>query len=128
MHNEMFLIGRLTKDPIIREYTSNGTEKTTVKLFIAVNNDRYSKEELVDYFTINIYGNTTKYAAKLTKGCKVIVRGGLHLRTWESKDGTPHTEAEVLCDEITCIDWRNKKPDTETPEPELEEVNEDLPF
>lgn len=128
MNNEIFLIGRLTKDPIAREYKSDGAEKTAVKLSIAVTNDKYRKEELVDYFIINIYGGSTKYAAKLTKGCKVIVRGGLHLRTWEDKEGTPRTEAEVLCDEITCIDWRNKKPDTDEPKPELEEVNEDLPF
>lgn len=97
--NQVFLIGRLVKDPEIR-YTPNGT---AVAKFSIANNVPFvqnnEKKEYVNYFDVNVWGNQALICEKyLKKGKQVAIIGVLRQNRWNDKT-TGQTRSKI---EITA--------------------------
>ena len=87
--NKIFLLGRLTADPILRT-TANGTQVATFS--IATNrvwNDKLAgKKEETEFHNIVLWGRQAEIASRfLTKGGLVLIEGRLQTRSWEDNQG-----------------------------------------
>lgn len=104
MMNEVWLIGRLTKDPEMRE-TTNGKKAT--KMTLAVDRDYKNNdgERETDFIEVIVWGkNAENCANHLTKGRLVSVKGRLQIRSYDDSQGIRRKAAEVLVEKIHYLD------------------------
>ena len=101
MLNQVFLQGRLGKDPELR-HTSNGRAVASVSL--AVDRDYKSQgsdSRETDWFTVVAWGSTAEFVQKyFTKGRVMIVAGRLQVRKWTDRDGNKRNSTEIIADNI----------------------------
>jgi len=102
--NEVWLIGRLTKDPEERQ-TPGG--KTVTKMTLAVDRDYENSEgeretDFVDVIAWEkLAENCVKY---LGKGRLVSVRGRLQIRSYDDSQGIRRKAAEVVAEKVKFLD------------------------
>ncbi len=139
--NRVFLIGRLTKDPEVRQ-TSNGTPVTNFTIAI---NRKYKStsgelKEDTTYVGVVAWQKLAELCKQfLAKGRAVLVEGKMQNRSWETEDGQKRSTLEIRADRIEFLD-REPRSDssgssaeaTESPsvsnEPASEKSDDDLPF
>ena len=98
--NRVVLIGRLTRDPELRNTT---TGKQVFNFGIAVD-DRFNKEH-TNFFNVSAWGNTADFVSKyLTKGRLIAVDGRLNYRKYTTQDGQERSVVEVVADNIQPLD------------------------
>ncbi|MBN2546955.1 MAG: single-stranded DNA-binding protein [Spirochaetes bacterium] len=103
--NQVFLIGRLVKDPEIK-YTSSGTPVTK---FSIANNSTFTqnndKKEYVNYFDVNVWGNQAVTCEKyLKKGKQVAIVGVLRQNRWNDKtSGQTKSKVEITAFSIQFL-------------------------
>lgn len=103
MLNHVDLMGRLTRDPELRQ-TANGTAVASFTL--AVDRDfGKGEEKQTDFIDIVAWRGTAEFAAKyFAKGRQAVVSGRLQIRGWMDKDGNKRKAAEVVADNIYFAD------------------------
>ena len=125
--NKVILIGRLTKEPELRQ-TPQGT--AVCSFTIAVNR-RFAKENQTDFINCTAWQNTAEFICKyFHKGDMIAVVGRLETRQWE-KDGKKQYATDVVIEEAHFCGSKQKTEETQeaTPFGELQDVNnDDLPF
>ncbi len=131
MLNKVVLIGRLTKDPDLR-YTQSGIAVARFTLAVDRGFKNQDSEKQADFIPITVWRNAAENCAKyLAKGRLVAVSGRIQTGSYD-KDGQRHYTTEVVADEVTFLEWREKKEQTEqddTPGFSPFDGNEDeLPF
>lgn len=98
----MTLVGNLTADPEIR-FTPSGHAVTKFTLastprFFNKNTSSYEDGETV-FMACNVWREAAENAVEsLSKGTRVIVRGRLKARSYETKDGSKRTVFEIEVD------------------------------
>ena len=110
MLNKAILIGRLTKDPVIR-YLPSGTPVTEFGL---VWNRRFKSgeewKEESHFFDIKAYGALAEnLATRLSKGYMVVVEGRLNQERWTGQDGKSYSKVRIVADSVRIL----KKPQSE---------------
>lgn len=140
MLNQIFIMGRLTRDPELR-HTGSGTP--VASFTVAVDRDFKTKdgEKETDFIDVVAWRNTAEFVSKhFRKGRMAIVAGRLQIRDWKDKDGNSRRNAEVIAENIYFGD--SKKEDSASygnaipfpaavPEQAFAEIEEDgdtLPF
>ena len=111
--NRVVLIGRLTRDPELRELNSG---KKVVEFSIAVTKRIKPQDGAdADFFRIKAWGQTAEYVSTyITKGRLVAVDGRLETRKWTDAEGNPREIIEVVADNINGLDRRdNPKEESE---------------
>lgn len=116
---ELTIVGNATREPELR-FLPNGSATSTFA--VAVNRvwfDRNSQKrnEVVTFFDIVCWGTLAENVAScVTKGQRVVVRGRLDQRSWETEDGGKRTVMELTADEVgpsllwaTCTTTRNDR-------------------
>ncbi len=104
--NRVFLIGRLTKDPEVRQ-TTNGTP--VANFTIAINRRFRSptgevKEETT-FVGIVAWQKLAELCRQyLSKGRAVLVEGKLQNRSWETEDGQKRSTLEIRADRIEFLE------------------------
>lgn len=96
--NKVILMGRLTKDPEMRQ-TQQGT--SVCRFSLAVNR-RFAKEGQMtaDFINCTAWRNTADFISKyFHKGNMIAVVGSLQTRTWEGQDGKKQYSTDVIVDE-----------------------------
>ncbi len=104
MLNKVFIVGRLTKDPVVR-YTPQGTP---VSEFSIAYNRRYRSgdewKEESHFFDIKAWGKLAdRVVSQISKGYLVIVEGSLIQERWTSKEGTQQSKVRILADSVKLI-------------------------
>ena len=104
MINRVVLVGRLTKDPELRN-TNSDINLATFTLAV----DNRLKESDGTRGTIfidcRVFGAQAESLVKNTrKGSKVAVDGSLNQRNFERKDGTKGKAIEIVVDSVTFLD------------------------
>lgn len=98
--NRVVLVGRLTRDPELRNTT---TGKQVVNFSIAVD-DRFNKDH-TNFFNIVAWGSQADFVAKyLTKGRLVGIDGRLSQRKYTTQDGQDRNVVEVVADNVQGLD------------------------
>ena len=120
MLNHIVLMGRLTKDPELRQTTN---DIPVAKFTVAC--DREKKGE-TDFINVTAWRKTAEFVSRFfTQGRMAVVSGRLQTRSYEDRDGNKRTAYEVLADSVYFGD--SKK--TEKPEfIPIEADDEELPF
>ena len=117
MLNVLILLGRLSKDPELRQ-----TGETTIVNFdLAVDNVRKEKDGTrgTSFFKVVCLGGTAENVSKhLHKGSKVIINGYIQQRSYMSTDGQKKTVYDIVADSVEFLD----------PKPQDDVDTESLPF
>lgn len=100
--NKVFIIGRLTADPVIR---STPTGQQVASFSLATNrvwkDKNGAKQEEVEYHNIVAWGRQAEIAAQfLTKGSVALIEGRLKTRTWQNKEGQNQKITEIISDRL----------------------------
>jgi single-strand DNA-binding protein len=100
--NKVFILGRLTADPQLRQTTSG---QPVTSFGVATNrvwtDKSGQKQEAVEFHNVVVWGRQAEVASKfLTKGSLVFIEGRLQTRNWEGKDGQQRRTTEVIAERI----------------------------
>lgn len=133
MINRVILVGRLTKDPILRK---TGTGASVTSFTVAC--DRRSKQEgqpTADFINCVAWNKVADNTAKYThKGSLIGVEGRMQTRTFDDKAGKKVFITEVLVESVQFLDTKSNTQQTEIDWNQQEQSEElvinpdDLPF
>lgn len=129
--NQVFIHGRLTRDPEIR-YTSGENSTAVAKYGIAVN--RPGKDKGADFFDCTAFGKNAEFAEKyLKKGTAILIQGSLRQDTWTDKNGQKRSSVGIIVERHEFTekkDERDRIPDPKAGSEfmEIPDGDEELPF
>lgn len=98
--NKVILLGRLTKDPDVRQ--SQGAEQVTIARYTLAVNRRGKKQEgqQADFISCVAFGKAGEFAEKyLHKGTKICVSGRIQTGSYIRQDGTKAYTTDVVIEE-----------------------------
>lgn len=107
MINKVILVGRLTKDLVLKQ-TTNGV--ANVQFVLAVNRTFTNQdgEREADFLLCSAWRKTAENMAKhLKKGSMIGVTGRLNSRHYEGKDGNRVYVTEVIAEEVQFLDKKS---------------------
>jgi single-strand DNA-binding protein len=128
MLNKIVIMGRLTRDPELRQ-TQNQIPVASFTLAV----DRDFGEE-TDFIDCVAWRKTAEFVSNyFFKGKMAVVAGRLQIRKWEDKEGNSRKSAEVVADNVYFGDSKkNNEASTEYEYSGFQEANDisddDLPF
>ena len=128
MLNRIILMGRLTRDPELRQ-TQSGTAVASFSL--AVDRDFADKstgQRPTDFIDIVAWRNTAEFVSKyFSKGRMAMVDGRLQIRDWEDSNGNKRRSAEVVAEHVYFGDSKREGNSTATTPsaPDFEELYDD---
>ena len=119
--NNVILMGRLCKDPIIRY--SSGENPVAVAMFSLAVDRRFAKRDdanaqTADFINIVAIGRNGEFADKwLRQGTKVCLRGRLQTGSYTNKEGQKVFTTEVMTEEIEFAESKKQDAPAEKPKP-----------
>ena len=126
MLNKVVLIGRLVKDPELRN-TQSG--KSVVNFTIAVDRPYIadSGEREADFIPIVAWNKTAENIVKYVgKGRLIAVAGRMQVRNYE-KDNVRHYVTEVIADDVRFLDRAPEESEASAP-PQQQDPYDQIPF
>ncbi|MBQ9346845.1 MAG: single-stranded DNA-binding protein [Oscillibacter sp.] len=99
MLNRIIVMGRLTKDPELRD--ANGTPVCTIR--IACDRDYKSQngERETDFFDVVAWRGVAETVSKyFTKGRMIVVDGRLQIRPWTDRENVKRYATEIVADSV----------------------------
>ncbi|MEW6470651.1 MAG: single-stranded DNA-binding protein [Actinomycetota bacterium] len=103
-HNDVKLIGRVTKDADLRE---SKTGRTVVVLRLAVRRRHGDDAMFID---VVAFEEEAKRAANLVKGQRIRVAGRLDQREWVAEDGTRRHAHQVVAQHVEALEPTREDP------------------
>lgn len=113
MLNTISLMGRLTRDPELRQ---TGSGKSVASFALAVDRDFKNPDgnKETDFIEIVAWGKTAEFVSKyFSKGLLAVISGRLQLRPWTDKDGNKRISAEVVADSVYFGERRKEQTNTQ---------------
>ena len=105
--NKVIIMGRLTKEPEIRETASN----IMVASFTLAVDRRTGKqgEKQADFFNCVAWRQTAEFMRNyIHKGTRIAVSGRLQNRNWDDAEGKKHYATEIVADEVFFADSKQE--------------------
>ena len=104
MLNRAILMGRLTRDPELKQ-TPNNVSVATFSLAVDRNYQADKDNKQTDFINIVAWRHTAEFVSKyFTKGQLVAVEGSIQTRSYQDKDGNNRTAFEVVADQVYFAD------------------------
>lgn len=96
--NKVILMGRLTRDPIVRYIADkNGGQMAVARYTLAVDRRRKGKESEADFISCVAFGRGGEFAEKyLHQGTKICVSGRIQTGSYTNKDGQKVYTTDVI--------------------------------
>lgn len=97
--NKVFLMGRLTADPEMRQ-TPTGVAVTTFTIAV---NRRFAKDGQTqsDFIRCTAWRQQAEFICKyFKKGSMICVIGNIQTRSWDGQDGKKQYSTDVIVDEV----------------------------
>lgn len=136
MKNLVILIGRVGADAVIKTF-DNGDKIASLSLATTergyTTKDGREVPERTEWHNIQFFrGLATVVEMYVKKGALLYVEGKIKTRSWE-KDGMKHYVTEIIADEMKMLGGKSGGQNEQTNEPEfsqpeIRQVNDDLPF
>ena len=109
--NKVILAGHLGANPEAR-YTKSG--RAAVSFSLATNEvwkqTDGSNSEHTEWHSIIAWDKLAEFAQQyLYKGQLVSIEGKIHTRNWENKEGNKGKTTEIICSNITPLEWKSNK-------------------
>lgn len=109
MLNKIIIMGRLGKDPELRQTPGGASVASTVLAVDRDFKDKQTGEKVTDWIDVVAWRGAAEFLAKhFTKGRMAVVEGRLQIREWTDKEGNKRRTAEVVADNVYFAD---SKPD-----------------
>lgn len=102
--NRVVLVGRITRDPELRNSASG---KAFTSFSIAVNRvmPNAQGERVADFINCVAFGKQAENLSRfIRKGGLIGVDGRLQTSSYQAQDGTNRTRTDVVCDSITFLE------------------------
>lgn len=113
--NQVCLIGRMTKDPELKEYGKGKDAGCLVRFTLAV--DRSSKNDAADFISCIAFGKTAELIdTYLTKGSKIGISGSIQTGSYETEEGEKRYTTDVIVTRLDFCDSKKKSEDDEEEE------------
>ena len=127
MLNRIVIIGRLTRDPEMRQ-TPSGTAVCTFTLAVDRSFKSANGERETDFIPVVAWRQLGENCAQyLAKGKLAAVDGRLQLRRYEDKDGSKRTAAEVIADNVRFLSPKSE-PNVDDGDVTLAPPLDEIPF
>ena len=100
--NKVFILGRLTADPQLRN-TASGQQ--VASFGVATNrvwtDKNGSRQEEVEYHNVVVWARQAEIACQfLSKGSLVLIEGRLRTRNWQNNQGQNVKTTEIICERL----------------------------
>jgi single-strand DNA-binding protein len=100
--NKVLLVGRLTRDPEIRNTTSG---QTVASISLATNrfwkDKSGQRQDKTEFHNVVLWGRLAEIAGQyLTKGQEAFIEGRMETRKYTAKDGTERRTTEVVAENM----------------------------
>lgn len=106
--NSVILIGRLTKDPVIRYMPDSQTAVASFSLAV----DRTVKqgqEKKADFPRVTVFGRQAENCERfISKGSRVGIEGRLQTGSYQDKNGQTVYTTDVIANRVEFLDFGNK--------------------
>jgi single-strand DNA-binding protein len=104
--NRVVLIGRLTRDPELRQLPSGSS---VCALRLACNSSRRDSDgeyqERANYFDVSVFGPRGESVERyMRKGGRIAIDGHLEWREWETAEQERRQAVEVVADAVLFLD------------------------
>ena len=127
MLNRIVIIGRLTRDPAMRQ-TPSGTAVCTFTLAVDRSFKSANGERETDFIPVVAWRQLGETCGRyLAKGKLAAVDGRLQLRRYEDKDGSKRTAAEVIADNVRFLSPKSE-PSVNDSEVDLAPPLDEIPW
>jgi single-strand DNA-binding protein len=107
--NKVILVGRLGKDPELRNFENGGSLASFTMATSETYKDKITgeKKEITEWHNIVLRKGLAEVAAKyLHKGDMVYIEGKLRTRSWE-KEGVTRYTTEIIGDNMTMLSGKS---------------------
>ena len=106
MINRVVLVGRITKDPMLRK-TQSGT--SVVSFTIACNRRVPSQGQDADFINCVAWNKTADFMAQyVKKGALLGLEGRIQIRSYDDKDGKRVYVTEVVADSVQFLESKKQ--------------------
>lgn len=97
MSTQVTILGNTGRDVELR-YTPQGTAVANFSVASnTVRNTAQGQQKKTDWYNVSAFGRQAETLARyLTKGSQILVRGKLNLSAWQTREGEPRVNADVL--------------------------------
>lgn len=103
--NKVMIIGRLTRDPEIRN-TTTGTNVASFSLATSFNwtDQQGQKKEQTEFHNVVAWRKLGEIVGQyLKKGSQVYIEGRLTTRSWEGQDGKKNYRTEIVAENMIML-------------------------
>lgn len=109
--NQVGMIGRLTKDPVLRHLSEGRVQASFV---LAVQRTyKNAKGEDADFVLCTVWGKLAEHTVKFCgKGSLVGISGHIHSRSYQKEEGIRVFVTEVIVDEVQFLQTKPKTGDS----------------
>lgn len=110
MMNKVMFIGRITKDIELKQINENNKYVAAFKIAVDRGYLDSKGEKLVDFIPVVAWEKLAENLSKYTKkGSLICVIGKLHMKSYETKEGSKRYICEVIAQEIQFLDNKKKE-------------------
>lgn len=107
--NKVFLIGRLTADPIVAS-TSVGDKYCRFAIAVKREYSGSDGERMTDFFNVIAWRGLGEAVSRSTKkGNQVAVSGSIELRNYEDSHSVKRTAVEIIAQDVEFLSNKNKE-------------------
>ena len=108
--NKVILVGHVGQNPDLN-YTTSGHSVATFSL--ATNEVWFDadkkKKEHTEWHNIVAWNKLADFVKKyVVRGQLLYVEGRIHSQTWVDKNNIRQNRKEIICDNITPLEWKSK--------------------
>lgn len=127
MLNRIVIIGRLTRDPEMRQ-TPSGTAVCTFTLAVDRSFKSANGERETDFIPVVAWRQLGETCGRyLAKGKLAAVDGRLQIRTYQAQDGSKRTAAEVVAENVRFLSPKSE-PSVNDSEVDLAPPLDEIPW
>lgn len=125
MLNKAMLIGRLGKDPDVRQ----GVTTFSVATDESYTDRSGQRVDRTEWHSIVTYGKTAEACGQhIAKGSLVYVEGRLRTRKWTDRSGADRYTTEIHADRVQFLDRRQETQEQRQPQKQAYEDMDEAPF
>lgn len=115
--NSCTFIGRLTRDPEVKELTNSTVANFGIALNRKFKNSGGEWVEEVTFIEVEAWGKQAEIIGQyLTKGSKIAINASVKQDTWDDKDGNKRSKLKFRVNEFEFVDSKPTDDGTETKE------------
>jgi single-strand DNA-binding protein len=108
--NKAFLMGRLTRDPEMRNTAQNHTAVCSFSIAIDRRFQKPGEEKQTDFINCVAWRQQAEFVAKyFHKGNRILVIGSIQTRKYDDKEGRKQTVTEVVVDEVEFVESKSSQ-------------------